>query len=150
MKFQKGNKLGKKFVKGMKPTRYWLGKKVVFSEQRKQNMRVRRPPRFGDKNPCWRGGRTVLNQRLRNLFQYRQWRSDVFTRDDFTCVWCGDRQGGNLQADHIIPVVQLIADYGLKTIEEAINCEALWDINNGRTLCIPCHKKTSTYGNRKK
>ena len=33
-----------------------------------------------------------------------------------------------------------------KTKEEAIKCNELWDINNGRTLCHPCHRTTDTYG----
>ena len=34
----------------------------------------------------------------------------------------------------------------IKTLEEAENCEELWNINNGRTLCYPCHYKTDNYG----
>ena len=26
-------------------------------------------------------------------------------------------------------------------IEEAINCKELWDIGNGVTCCLKCHKK---------
>jgi len=33
--------------------------------------------------------------------------------------------------------------------EEALSCDELWNINNGRTLCIGCHKKTDTYGRPK-
>lgn len=33
----------------------------------------------------------------------------------------------------------------MEFFEDAINCEELWSINNGRTLCIDCHKKTNTY-----
>lgn len=29
-------------------------------------------------------------------------------------------------------------------------CEELWDLNNGRTLCIDCHKKTETWGGKTK
>lgn len=28
-----------------------------------------------------------------------------------------------------------------KTLEDAENCEELWNINNGRTLCKSCHIK---------
>lgn len=27
------------------------------------------------------------------------------------------------------------------TLEEAYNCDVLWNINNGITLCVYCHKK---------
>jgi hypothetical protein len=33
----------------------------------------------------------------------------------------------------------------LQSFEEALSCQELWNINNGRTLCIDCHKKTSNY-----
>ena len=32
--------------------------------------------------------------------------------------------------------------------EEALECTELWDLENGRTLCVPCHKLTDTYGGR--
>ncbi len=31
-------------------------------------------------------------------------------------------------------------------MEEALKCEAIWDTNNGRTLCETCHQQTDTYG----
>ena len=39
-------------------------------------------------------------------------------------------------------------EYQIKTFEQALNCAELWDINNGRTLCKECHKKTDNYLNR--
>ena len=36
-------------------------------------------------------------------------------------------------------------DNNIKTLEEAIRCPELWDINNGRTLCNTCHNKTKRY-----
>lgn len=41
-------------------------------------------------------------------------------------------------------------DYNITTINEAIDCKELWDVDNGRVLCIPCHKKTDSYGSRYK
>ena len=35
-----------------------------------------------------------------------------------------------------------------KQIENVFDCEELWNINNGRTLCIQCHKLTDTWGYR--
>jgi len=39
----------------------------------------------------------------------------------------------------------ILKENNIKTFEEALLCEELWNINNGRTLCIKCHKKTDTY-----
>ena len=69
----------------------------------------------------------------------RLWRKSVFERDNYTCVWCGAKNGNGkaiiLQADHIKP----FADYP----------ELRFAIDNGRTLCIDCHKKTNDYGWKK-
>lgn len=98
----------------------------------------------GEKHPNWKGGITPLNKKLRNEEKYKQWRSQVFERDNWTCVWCGKK--GNLEADHIKPLSLLLKQNNIKIIEEAIQCKELWDINNGRTLCKDCHKETKTYG----
>lgn len=96
----------------------------------------------GERHPRWKGGKTSLPKQIRLSFKYRQWRSDIFTRDDFTCVVCGER-GCYLEADHFpIRFVDIFKKYELKNLEEAENCEELWNINNGRTLCEKCHYKT--------
>jgi len=33
-------------------------------------------------------------------------------------------------------------------MEEAVKCNELWDISNGRALCRECHRKTDTWGNK--
>jgi len=40
----------------------------------------------------------------------------------------------------------ILEDNEIKNIDDALGCEELWNINNGRTLCHPCHKMTDTYG----
>lgn len=103
-----------------------------------------------ENNPSWKGGISLIGKKLdkqiRKCFLYRQWRSDIFMRDSYTCVLCGARSGNGmavyLQADHYPKMFSVILkEYKIKTIEEALNCEELWNINNGRTLCINCHKK---------
>ena len=72
----------------------------------------------------------------------------MYTRDDFACQWCGDNRGSNLNADHIKPFAVILSEKNISSIDEALKCEDLWDLSNGRTLCEECHKKTDTYGNR--
>jgi len=96
----------------------------------------------GENNPNWKGGVTPVAMRIRSHFKYRQWRSDVFTRDDFTCQLCGKRGGGILNADHFPKRFSaILEEYEIKSIESALDCEELWNVNNGRTLCLSCHKK---------
>lgn len=92
-------------------------------------------PQISGKNHWnWQGGKTDIIQKLRNSPEYKLWREAVFERDNFTCIWCGDNKGGNLQADHIKP----FCDYP----------ELRFAIDNGRTLCKSCHLKTDTFGRK--
>jgi len=83
--------------------------------------------RSGENHYNWKGGVTPSAKKVRNSKEYKIWRKSVFERDDFTCVWCGKR-GGDLNADHIKPFAHFP--------------ELRFAIDNGRTLCIPCHRTT--------
>lgn len=74
------------------------------------------------------------NARLRRSPEYSLWRTSVFKRDNFTCIWCGCKK--QIEADHIKPF--------------AYFPELRFCIDNGRTLCKPCHRTTETYGFRGK
>ncbi|HDZ18834.1 hypothetical protein LCGC14_0641530 [marine sediment metagenome] len=104
-----------------------------------------REEKLGEKNPQWKGGITPLYKRIYQSFKYRQWRSDIFTRDEFTCQDCGKNKC-SIVAHHIKGFSEIISEYKIKTIEQAMNCDELWNINNGKTLCKKCHKKTESYG----
>ncbi len=99
----------------------------------KERCLARRGRFQGDKSSRWAGGITPLNKILRSSVQYKDWRTAVFERDNWTCVFCGLR-GGKLHADHI----KAFAFYP----------EFRFELSNGRTLCIPCHKTTSNYAGR--
>lgn len=94
----------------------------------------------------WQGGITPLNLGIRNLPEYTAWRQVVFQRDGFACVQCGE--GGHIHADHIKPFARILLEQGVASIRDAKHCAALWDVQNGRTLCVPCHKKTKTYAGK--
>ena len=85
----------------------------------------------GEKNSRWKGGITSEVMKIRNSTEYKLWRKAIFERDNYTCQIC-NQIGGTLNADHIKPF-SLYPDLRL-------------DLNNGRTLCISCHKLTDTYG----
>jgi hypothetical protein len=80
----------------------------------------------GENNPHWKNGLTPTNQRQRRHVAYKQWRTSVFERDNYTCTEC--RQvGGNLHAHHI------------KSYSKFPDLRL--DIANGKTLCLSCHEK---------
>lgn len=107
-----------------------LGRKLSLETRMKLSVAHK-----GDKNWNWAGGVTPTNRIIRRSIEYRLWRDSVYERDNWTCIWCGDRSRENhrvvLNADHIKP----FCDYP----------ELRFALDNGRTLCHDCHAKTSTY-----
>jgi len=87
---------------------------------------------------------------IRNCPQMKMWRDSIFRRDNYTCTWCSDCRGGNLEAHHIKPFILILRQREIESLDKAILCEELWDINNGITLCKDCHKTTDSWGNRAK
>lgn len=87
----------------------------------------------GEKAPFWRGGITPINKIIRGSLEYRLWQEAIKIRDNYTCVFCGTR-GGNLHSDHI----KRFSEYP----------ELRFAIDNGRTLCENCHKKTDNWGTK--
>jgi len=88
-------------------------------------------------NPNYKDGlsfaRKGERQTLMGRREYRDWRKAVFERDNYTCVECGAKSVP-LNADHIKPWVHYV--------------ESRYEISNGRTLCVPCHIATDTYGSK--
>jgi 5-methylcytosine-specific restriction endonuclease McrA len=83
----------------------------------------------GECNPMWIKDRSSLKtpimKRLRNSFQYNIWRDKIFKRDKYLCQVCHIKSN-ELNAHHI------------KSFSEYPNLR--FNIDNGITLCINCHK----------
>ena len=103
--------------------------------------------RAREKSHLWKGGITPLKRQIRVLFEYKQWRKIIFERDNWICQECKQR-GGKLNVDHYPKsFTQIFYENNINSLDDAMNCQELWNINNGRTLCEKCHKKTATYLN---
>jgi 5-methylcytosine-specific restriction endonuclease McrA len=117
----------------------------LWSEQRKgyqwseeSRRKLSANARRGEDHHNWKGGITAENHKIRESVEYKLWRSSVFSRDNWTCIFCGARSAKGspvvLHADHIKPF--------------AFYPELRFAIDNGRTLCESCHQATETFGNR--
>lgn len=78
-----------------------------------------------------------IDRCLRSSKECEDWRKAIFERDNYTCQFCGIRnhkglgQSVKLEADHIKPF--------------AYFPKLRFVLDNGRTLCRPCHDKTKMY-----
>ena len=116
-----------------KGNKHLLGHKQSIETRRKMGIKHK-----GENCHFWKGGVTPINKAIRASLEYKLWREAVFKRDNWTCVWCKARcekgKAVYLHADHIKPF--------------AYYPELRFSIDNGRTLCEPCHKTTDTYAGR--
>ena len=117
-----------------------LGHRVSERSKKKMSKTRKRlgiapPVHRGENHPNWKGGISPINTRIRASKEYKLWRTAVFQRDNYICVFCGSRNGRGkkitLNADHIKPF--------------SLFPELRFAIDNGRTLCVSCHKKITIY-----
>lgn len=106
------------------------GRKHTLESRKKMS----RNQRSGENHPWWKGGVSKENDKIRRGIEFKYWRERVFERDDWTCQECGVR-GGELHPHHI----KSFAEFR----------ELRFDIDNGITLCAPCHRKTDSWGKNK-
>lgn len=85
----------------------------------------------GEKSNFWKGGKSKQTQIIKGSLEYKNWRRNVFERDNYTCQMC-QKRGGYLEADHILP--------------KSTHPELIFELSNGRALCQPCHRSTDTFG----
>jgi 5-methylcytosine-specific restriction endonuclease McrA len=99
-------------------------KGTKVSEATKQKHRLRN----GDLSGHWKGGVSPIHNKIRGSYEYREWEKKVFVRDNYTCQrMCGEIRKGKLTAHHL----QNFAEWP----------ELRMVVENGITLCRPCHKK---------
>ena len=88
--------------------------------------RETRAAMIGPKAPAWNPGLSDKERKAnRNYLEYKEWRTAVYERDNYTCQYCGDSTGGNLNAHHI-------EDY-------SNNPDLRTTLSNGITLCKKHH-----------
>ncbi len=152
----KGRKLSPEHIQAMKDglkgrTAWNKGKKGTlkhtqeYKDKMSELMSGERNPNFGKtgkNHPKWTEDKKhPFHKAVRSLHEYKKWRTDIFKRDNFTCADCGESKI-YIEADHHPErFIDIIRKNEIDSIEKAVKCEELWDIENGRTLCKKCHKE---------
>lgn len=114
---EKGKKLSLQTRIAISQTR--LRKKIRHSEETKKKLSL-----IQTKKDKFEGFKIPERIRIRHSTEYKEWRLQVFGRDDFTCRRCGVR-GVYLEAHH----VKGFAEFP----------KLRFDVDNGLTLCKECH-----------
>jgi len=77
-----------------------------------------------------------LRKSLRSIELMRRWRSEIFQRDNWTCQLCC-QIGNQINADHYPKsFAQIINEFKIRTLEEAINCGDVWVLSCSLYLSV--------------
>jgi len=110
----------------------FCSKLCYFLWQKGEKKLVSNPfDKSGENNPNWRGGIQPIHLKIRASKEFKEWRQKVFDRDDYTCQECGKRSKKGmyvlLHAHHKKPFAKFP--------------KLRFEVDNGETLCKPCHDK---------
>lgn len=93
----------------------------------------------GEAHYAWKGGSSRLNTSIRQMTENRRWMDAVKARDG-CCTRCASTE--TLESHHLIELAVLIERLCIKSRDDArAHAAVLWDLDNGVTLCQPCHYK---------
>ncbi len=118
------------------------GKKHSLETRKKMSLALK--GKFGEHARNWKGGISSIGKQIRNHPKYKIFRQKVYRRDNWICQEC-DIRGGDLELHHIKALSLIIKENNIKTAEDINNCEELWNVDNGLTLCNDCHCETDNY-----
>lgn len=128
---RKGKGIGNQNRKGKAPWNRGLEGAQVAWNKGKPFLQM-----MGKNHWNWQEGKTNETMKIRNSFEYKEWRRKVFERDDYRCFDCGARGGEGkkviLHADHIYPF--------------SLFPRLRFMLENGQTRCVDCHRKTNSWG----
>jgi 5-methylcytosine-specific restriction endonuclease McrA len=104
----------------------WLGKNRGYKRPLETRKKISLSHQ-GERSPSWRGGVTDVLTRIRNSTRMEEWRKSVKFRDGYICQVCEKGDEGDLVAHHVIQL--------------AVDSLSAYDVENGKTLCVKCHKE---------
>lgn len=108
----------------------------VFSETHKQNLSKakREIAAYGEKNPNWKGGLTIIHRRERGSWQAREWKKQSLARANHQCERCGVKD--NSVCECCGTKVRLHVHH-IKSFAKFP--EHRFDPQNSEVLCPKCH-----------
>jgi hypothetical protein len=92
----------------------------------------------GELSRFWNGGTSQLSVLIRGNAKYLAWKIAVFNKFNSTCILT-NKKTRKVEAHHVKPLWKIISENNITTLEEAVACGELWDVNNGIVLLEDWH-----------
>lgn len=80
---------------------------------------------------------------IRTCDKYKEWHSKVKQRDKGICQVCGLAKTGRKRyhVHHIVPFAKILKTNKITSLELALSCSILWDVDNAILVCKKCHQR---------
>jgi len=114
-------------------------KNKLYWENHPEELMQRGLKMRGNKHYNWKDGVSSLQIAIRTSAHNLKWIKKILKRDNYECQLCKSIK--KLEVHHKIELAKIVKDNEIKTLDEARDCDKLWDINNGIVLCKKCHYK---------
>lgn len=109
-----------------------LSVKTQFKKGQISYWKGKKNPHFaGENNPKWKGGITPEHKKVRWSQEYKDFRDEIFKRDNYTCKDCGRKRK---EGDRVV-----LNAHHIKSFAE--HKELRFVKLNVITLCKECHRK---------
>src|SRR5919199_1648013 len=86
----------------------------------------------------------LLKLKIRNTTTYLNWRLSILKRDNFACKICHASVKANkslrLEVHHAKSFNDICNENNISTVGQALECNELWSLGNGVSVCYKCHK----------
>jgi hypothetical protein len=86
----------------------------------------------------------LLKLKIRYITKYLNWRLSILKRENFTCQICHtsvkENKSLRLEVHHPKTFDEICKENNVSTVEQALGCDELWNLNNGVSICYGCHK----------
>jgi hypothetical protein len=87
---------------------------------------------------------SLLKLRIRNTTEYLNWRITILRRDNFRCQICSasikDNKSVRLEVHHAKTFDDICTENNITSMKQALECNEIWSLDNGISLCYGCHK----------
>lgn len=84
---------------------------------------------------------SIIMKDIRWSDKYKKWRLDVFIKSWFLCELSKQWSRWDIEAHHIKNLYKIVIENNILSLEDAYNCDEIWDINNWIVLNKYIHKE---------
>ena len=90
----------------------------------------------------------AMRVQIEQMPRYERWKEEVKEKCGKKCQIDESHKNRYTEVHHLTSFYKILKQNNITSIEKALGCRLLWDIDNGIVLCKECHDKMESSQNR--